>query len=119
MKEKKLIQFIYLLKTPEEIEAMKSLERCKVARVIELRIKSPVFKENTLRAVIYAPGQYAPVSSGSINLEPYPQTRADMVEFLRGRVDVGFPDNVVYQALFSQGSGIYEHSPSGHYFCYH
>lgn len=105
------------LYTPEEIEAMKSLERCKVAKVIENRVKSPAFP-NTVRAVVYAPGQYAPVSSGSINREPYAQTRIDMENYLRGRVDTGFSDNVLYQALFIQGKGVCEHSPSGHYFCY-
>lgn len=107
------------LYTPEEIEEMKSMERCKVARIMELRVKHPAFKQNTIRDVVYAPGQYAPVSSGTINREPYPQTRIDMENFLRGRVDTGLPENVVYQALFPQGSGVYEHSPSGHYFCYH
>ena len=107
------------LYTPEEIEAMKSMERCKVARILELRVKSPYFKENTIRDVVYAPGQYSTVKSGAINQEPYPQTWIDMENFLRGRVDTGLPENVVYQALFPQGSGTYEHSPSGHYFCYH
>ncbi len=107
------------LYTQEEIEEMKSMERCKVARIMELRVKSPYFEETTIRAVVYAPGQYAPVASGSINNPPNKQTCIDMENFLRGRVETGLPENVVYQALFTQGSGVYEHTPSGHYFCYH
>lgn len=96
-----------------------SMERCYVANVIENRIKAPYFKQNTLYDVVYAPGQYAPVSSGSINNRPYSWVRVDMENYLRGRVDTGMPDNVVYQALFTQGSGIWKAMPSGHYFCYH
>ncbi len=107
------------LYTQEEIEEMKSMERCKVARIMELRVKHPAFKYYTIRDVVYAPGQYSPVTSGSINNPPNEQTCIDMENFLRGRVDTGLPENVVYQALFTQGSGVYEHSPSGHYFCYY
>lgn len=94
-----------------------SMERCYVANVIENRIKSSRFP-NTLRGVVYAPNQYSPVSSGSINNTPYNWVRVDMENYLRGRVDTGMPDNVVYQALFTQGSGIWKAMPSGHYFCY-
>lgn len=96
-----------------------SMERCYVANVIENRIKSPDFKQNTLYDVVYAPGQYAPVSNGSINNRPYSWVRVDMENYLRGRVDTGMPDNVVYQALFTQGSGVWKSMPSGHHFCYH
>lgn len=94
-----------------------SMERCYVANVIENRIKSSRFP-NTIRAVIYAPNQYSPVSSGAINKNPYSWVRVDMENYLRGRVDTGMPDNVVFQALFTQGSGIWKAMPSGHYFCY-
>lgn len=94
-----------------------SMERCYVANVIENRIKSSRFP-NTIRGVIYAPNQYSPVSSGSINKTPYSWVRVDMENYLRGRVDTGMPDNVVYQALFTQGHGIWKAMPSGHYFCY-
>lgn len=94
-----------------------SMERCYIANVIENRIKSPRFP-NTIRAVIYAPRQYSPTSSGSINKTPYSWVRTDMENYLRGRVDTGMPDNVVYQARFTQGSGVWKAMPSGHYFCY-
>lgn len=108
------------LYSKEEIEAMKSMERCWVANVIENRIKDPAFP-NTIYAVIFSPGQYSPVESGSIYLEPYPQTYIDMENYLRGRVDTGMPDNVVYQATFTQGSRKWDPwktCPSGHFFCY-
>lgn len=94
-----------------------SMERCYVANVIENRIKSSRFP-NTIRAVVYAPRQYSPVSSGSINKTPYSWVRVDVENYLRGHVDTGMPDNVVYQALFTQGHGIWKAMPSGHYFCY-
>lgn len=108
------------LYTPEEIEYFKSMERCYVANVIENRIKSPKFKENTLVTVVKASGQYAPVKNGSINIKPYPQTRIDMENYLRGHVDTGMPDNVLYQATFKQGKVWEPPTPvySGHIFCY-
>lgn len=108
------------LYSKEEIEAMKSMERCWVANVIENRIKDPAFP-NTIYAVIFSPRQYSPTKSGSIYREPYPQTYIDMENYLRGRVDTGMPDNVVYQATFTQGSRKWDPwktCPSGHYFCY-
>lgn len=108
------------LYSKEEIEAMKSMERCYVANVIENRIMDPAFPNN-IYDVIFAPNQYAPTKSGSIYLEPYPQTCIDVENYLRGRVETGMPRSVVYQALFTQGSRKatpWMTSPSGHFFCY-
>lgn len=93
------------------------MERCYIANTLENREKDPRFP-NTLYEVIYAPGQYEPVMSGTITKNPSSSVKQDVEEYLRGRVETGMPDNVVYQSLFTQGKGIWKKMPSGHYFCY-
>lgn len=93
------------------------IERAYVANVIENRIAHYRFP-NTIRGVIYSPGQYEPVMTGSINNTPSKSLRIDVEDYLRGRIETGMPSNVVYQARFIQGSGIWKHTPSGHYFCF-
>lgn len=88
-----------------------------VANVIENRIKDPSFP-NDVVSVIFAPGQYSPTWNGSYYKEPSAKTRQDVEEYLRGRVETGMPDNVVYQALFKQGSGVWNEVPGGNIFCY-
>lgn len=95
-----------------------SMERCYVANVIENRIKNPNFP-NTIYSVVYAPNQYSPTWNGSIHLKPFEWVKTDMENYLRGRVETGMPDNVMYQARFSQGSGIWKVMESGHVFCYY
>ncbi len=94
-----------------------AFEQYCVANVIENRIKHYKFP-NTIYAVIYSPGQYAPVMNGSINKTPTQSVKRNVEEYLRGRVETGMPDNVVYQALFPQGHGRWNDS-TVHYFCYY
>ena len=98
--------------------ACPSIERYYVANVIENRIKSPLFKENTIYDVLNAPDQYAPVTYETVNRNIFSWVKKEMEDYLRGRIDTGMPDNVVYQALFKQGSGVWKEMKSGHYFCY-
>ena len=93
-----------------------SLERCYVANVIENRIASPNFP-NTIYDVVFQPGQYEPVMTGTYYQTPSASVVHDVEEYLRGHVDTGMPSNVFYQALFSQGN-TWKKMPSGHYFCY-
>ena len=93
------------------------IERAYVANVIENRIAHYEFP-NTIRSVIYASGQYAPAMTGSINKTPSKSVRTDVEDYLKGRIETGMPANVVYQAKFIQGHGIWEYTPSGHYFCF-
>lgn len=92
-------------------------ERCYVANVVENRIASNRYP-NTIYGVVYDSGQYEPVMTGSINNQPSQSVKRDMQLYLRGHVETGMPSNIVYQALFRQGSGTWKHMPSGHYFCY-
>lgn len=91
-------------------------ERCYVANVIENRIASTNFP-NTIYDVVFQPGQYEPVMTGTYYQTPSQSIEHDMEEYLRGRFETGMPNNVFYQALFKQGN-IWKKMPSGHYFCY-
>ena len=93
-----------------------SEERYCVANVIENRVKSPNYP-NTVVGVINDPGQYEPITNGSIHKIPTPQVREDVEYYLRGYAQTGMPDNVVFQSRSSQGE-IWKTFPSGHYFCY-
>lgn len=94
------------------------IEQCYVLNVIENRQKSPSFAPTTFYGVVYSPGQYSPTWNGSINNTPSEETKYIVQEYLRGRIDTGMPDNVVWQAQFPQGRGIWKIMSSGHYFCY-
>lgn len=92
-------------------------EQCYIANVVENRIERTDYP-NTLYAVIYASGQYACVDTGTINNPASKEVLQNVENYLRGKVETGMPENVVYQARFEQGSGNWYVSPSGHYFCY-
>lgn len=92
-----------------------------VVSVIVNRVKSPLFP-NTIKGVIYQPGQYAPAGSGYIeNARPDKRTIANAKYVLdNGSI---CPSNVLYQANFKQGSGVYkaiydEILGTTTYFCY-
>ena len=93
-------------------------EQYEIAAIIDNRIMHPDFP-NTLYKVVYSPGQYAPVMTGSINKVPSEGVCENMSLYLRGLVDVDVPSNVVFQAKFTQGSGVWKRRSSGHYFCYY
>ena len=93
------------------------MEICRVLNVIENRIASSRFP-NTLREVIYDPGQYAPVSDGSLNKIPSEYVKEVVEEYMRGRVDTGMPDNVFFQSKKQEGPIWYYNPKTGHYFCY-
>ena len=95
------------------------MEICYVLNVIENRVEHPEFAQTTVYAVIYAPGQYSPTWNGAINKIPSARVRRIVDQYLRGEIETGMPSNVVYQATFTQGSGIWMAMSSGHYFCYY
>lgn len=96
------------------------IEQCYVLNVIENRQKSnhPSFAQTTFYGTVYAYGQYSPTWTGGINKTPSEETKYIVQEYLRGRIDTGMPDNVVFQAQFPQGSGNWKVMASGHFFCY-
>lgn len=93
-------------------------EQYDIAGTIDNRIIHPDFP-NTLYEVVYSPDQYSPAMTGSINKEPSESVKENMRLYLRGLVEHYIPSNVVYQALFRQGHGVYKHRPGGNIFCYY
>ena len=82
--------------------------------VVLNRIKHDSFPDD-LYSVIHQPGQYACVNSGSINKKPTERACQAAEELLSsGSV---LPDNVVFQAQFEQGDGVYI-KEQNMYFCY-
>ena len=83
--------------------------QCYVGQVILNRVYDRRYP-NTIRGVIGQPGQYA----NGIRSSPEPcYAAADAV--LSGQV--AMPRNVIYQAQFQQGSGVWKYL-EGEYFCY-
>lgn len=75
-----------------------------VGSVVLNRVDSELFPDN-IYDVIYAKGQYSPTWSGSINNTPDERT----IENARKLLEDGsvLPADVVFQANFKQGSGVY------------
>ena len=70
---------------------------------------------DTMQEVIYQDGQYSCTWNGMIDYE-YNERALECARFLLGNGSV-LPANVVYQAQFEQGDGIYE-KVQNMYFCY-
>lgn len=75
--------------------------------VILNRLNSPRFKAETVEEVIFSPGQYETVSNGKIYDEPDNESIEVARKILAGTIEIEIPADVVYQAEFRQGSGIY------------
>lgn len=85
-----------------------------VGSVVLNRVMSDRFP-NTIKEVAYAPGQYSPVGSARWYTEPNERSYEIATELLeQGSV---LPPEVVWQANFPQGKGVYIHQ-EGMYFCY-
>ena len=85
-----------------------------VGSVVLNRVMSDQFP-NTIKEVAYAPGQYSPVGSARWYTEPNERSYEIATELLeQGSV---LPPEVVWQANFVQGKGVYIHQ-EGMYFCY-
>jgi spore germination cell wall hydrolase CwlJ-like protein len=85
-----------------------------VGSVVLNRVESDQFP-NTIRDVIYQDGQYACTWDGNFEKEPDERAwkNAEIVLVHGSQL----PDNVVYQAEFKQGSGVYC-KVGNTYFCY-
>lgn len=86
-----------------------------VGSVVLNRMKSDLFKEDTMKGVIFAKGQYSCTWIGTYYNEPTERC----IEIARDLLENGsvLPENVVFQAEFKQGDGVYEHIDNT-YFCY-
>lgn len=70
---------------------------------------------NSIKEVIYQKGQYGCVYNGMINHTPNQRAYDNAKYVLENGVTI--PENVVWQAQFKQGNGLYKYI-QGHYFCY-
>ena len=89
-----------------------------VGMVVLNRVADERFPD-TIKEVVLQPGQYACVSNKSFYLEPSERAVRNTIAVLNGEVDC--PENVIFQAEFPQGDGIYkvcESSYSTTYFCW-
>lgn len=85
-----------------------------VGSVVLNRVKDPRFP-NTIREVLWQPGQYYNGWHGAITREPVDRSWQIAAELLEeGPI---FPPEVVWQANFTQGRGTYLYT-DGMYFCY-
>ena len=82
--------------------------------VVLNRIESEYFP-NTMREVIYQPGQYSCINNGMIDYE-YNQRAYNVAEDLLTSGSC-LPKNVLFQAQFEQGDGVYV-QVQNMYFCY-
>lgn len=82
--------------------------------VVLNRIKSEYYP-NTMEEVIYQPGQYSCVNNGKIYAEPNKRAYNVAEDLLTSGSCL--PENVVYQAQFEQGDGVYV-KVQNMYFCY-
>lgn len=96
------------------------LDQFYVMAVIENRIKHPEFP-NTLSGVVFQPGQYQPTWDGSWSKKADKRTQENVAKYLRGKVDINMPDNIVYQAMFKQGDYVWAYVANpvdgGHFYC--
>lgn len=83
--------------------------------VVLKRMKSDKYP-NTLEGVISQEGQYSTYQTGKIECKPDERCLEIAEEILRFNLQKYYPDNLVYQAEFPQGSKIYEQFGQ-EYFC--
>lgn len=91
-----------------------------VGSVVLNRVKSDRFPD-TIKGVIYQKGQYSPTWNGAIKKNPS-QRAIDNARYLLENGST-LPENVVFQANFRQGSGVYykyydDTLGTTTYFCY-
>lgn len=92
-----------------------------VGSVVLNRLHSDLYPGETIYEVIYQDGQYSPTWTGAINNTPDERTIENAKKLLTdGSI---LPENVVFQANFKQGDGVYceyydEVLGTTTYFCY-
>lgn len=99
------------------------MEQSRVINVAENRVEHPAFKYYTIYDVMFATGQYECTWDGGIHKKQSKQLRENVRAYLRGEVETGMPDDVVWQAKFPQGSRPDEpwfyNEANGHYYCHY
>lgn len=85
--------------------------------VVINRVNSHSFAADTIKSVILSPGQYETVSNRRIYMDPDEEAIEIAKKILSGTIEIQIPPNVVYQAEFEQGSGVYCQI-GNEYYCY-
>ena len=86
-----------------------------VGSVVLNRVKSKYFKPNTIEGIIFQKGQYECTWIGTYYNEPTDICVKISKDLLQNGSKL--PDNVVFQAEFKQGDGVYKYIDDM-YFCY-
>lgn len=98
------------------------LDQLMVGAVAYNRVFSPVYpSQNTLIAVVSAVGQYSTWPERIKDANPTPEMIASARQVISG--EFALPSNIVFQAGFTQGDGIFLINVNGagyytHYYCY-
>ena len=98
-----------------ENPSLRVQDRQYVGSVVMNRLRSGYWGSK-LSNVVYARGQYACVGNYKFNCYP-PKECLDIAKQLLLGVSFGVPSNVIYQAQFRQGSGLWK-KVGVHYYCY-
>lgn len=90
-------------------EAGDQSDKCQqaVGIVVVNRVNDNSFKCKTIKEAIYAPGQYACTKDGNFDKKPSKQAYKNAKAVLSGNTIIDVPEDVVYQAQFVQGSGVW------------
>lgn len=90
-------------------EAGDQSDKCQqaVGMVVVNRVNDNSFKCKTIKEAIYAPGQYACTKDGNFDKKPSKQAYKNAKAVLSGNTIIDVPEDVVYQAQFVQGSGVW------------
>lgn len=110
---------VYLLARLINAEAASNntLDKQYVGAVAMNRLRSGYWGD-TLKGVVYAKGQYACTWNGSRKFKSTPpQDCIDIATALLRGETYGMPSNVIFQAQFKQGSGVWK-KVGVHYYCY-
>lgn len=106
----------YLAKTINA-EAGDVSYRCqKLVGVVVVKRRDHKLFPNTIKEVVHSPSQYACVSSDRFKEKPPKKIKKLAKSLLKKGGTSEFPNNLVYQANFVQGTSVYE-KVDGVYFC--
>ena len=98
-----------------EAAANSDIDKQYVGRVVINRINNGYWG-NTLSKVIYAKGQYGCLRGNKFKQNPPDDCLEIAYQCLRGTT-YGVPNNVIFQAQFKQGKGLWK-KVGVHYYCY-
>lgn len=106
----------YLAKTINAEAGNVSYECQKLVGVVIVKRRDHKLFPNSIKKVVHSPGQYACIGSGKWEEKPPKSIKKLAKKLLKKGGVAGYPDNLVYQANFIQGTSVYA-KVDGVYFC--